>query len=114
MISTCLLLSFTVSHPNPFPSFSLPHTHTHTRTHTHQLKGEIDDAGDSLRLLETQDAALQRAKKLYTQSVEQYVKQQKKMEKAKGDANLKNKAQVNNKNPFPKLWVVMHEGLALL
>ena len=107
MISTCLLLSFTVSHPNPFPLFL-------SATHTHQLKGEIDDAGDSLRLLETQDAALQRAKKLYTQSVEQYVKQQKKMEKAKGDANLKNKAQVNNKNPFPKLWVVMHEGLALL
>ena len=109
MISTCLLLSFTVSHPNPFPLF-LSVTHTHT----HQLKGEIGDAGDSLRLLETQDAALQRAKKLYTQSVEQYVKQQKKMEKAKGDANLKNKAQVNNTNPFPKLWVVMHEGLALL
>ena len=59
-----------------------------------QLKGEIDDAGDSLRLLETQDAALQRAKKLYTQSVEQYVKQQKKMDKAKGDTNPKNRQQV--------------------
>jgi hypothetical protein len=69
------------------------------------LKGEIDDAGDSLRLLETQEAALQRAKKLYTQSVEQYVKQQKKMEKAKGDANLKNKAQVEGRLKQAENWM---------
>jgi hypothetical protein len=67
------------------------------------LKGEIDDAGDSLRLLETQETALQRAKKLYAQSVEQYVKQQKKM--AKGDANPKTKQQMESRLKQAESWM---------
>ena len=75
------------------------------------MKGEIDDAQDSLRLLETQDTALQRAKKLYTQSVEQYVKQQKKMEKSKGETNPKTKHQVYYTHNYSNMNIISVSAL---
>ena len=68
----------------PSPSPSLPP----------QLKGEIESAQDSLRLLETNEHSLHRSKKLYTQSVEQLIKQQSKIDKSKNELNPKNRQQV--------------------
>ena len=82
-LSLSLLSSPSLSPP---PPPSLPTSHTHTALL--QMRGEIDNANDSLIAFNTLNGQLQRTKKQYIQGVEHVARAQEKLNKGLADPTI--------------------------